>query len=95
MLEGGILSICSRENLFCSIQDKYISIFIGNHTKIRKVIEECSGFIARELPYMCNVFIIIIIIIIITYYFVYFAVLMCFPPELACNLTSTLCCVCP
>jgi hypothetical protein len=32
------------------------------------------------------------------YYFVfivYFAVLMCFSPELACNLTLTLCCDCP
>jgi hypothetical protein len=37
----------------------------------------------------------IIIIIIIIILFVYFSALMCFPPELACYLTLTLCCDCP
>jgi hypothetical protein len=35
MLEGAIFSISSRQTLFCNIQRKYMSIFIGNHTKMK------------------------------------------------------------
>jgi hypothetical protein len=35
-VEGSIFSICSRPTLFCNIQGKYMSIFIRNHTEIKK-----------------------------------------------------------
>jgi hypothetical protein len=38
MLEGVIFSICSRQILFCNIRGKYMSMFIGNHTKIKKLL---------------------------------------------------------
>jgi hypothetical protein len=39
MLEVAIFSIWSRQTLFCNIQGKYMSILIGNHTKIKKLLK--------------------------------------------------------
>jgi hypothetical protein len=50
---------------------------------------------AATIVFLATIIIIIIIIIITLFLFVYFAVLMCFPPNVACNLTLTLCCDCP
>jgi hypothetical protein len=44
MLEWAIFSIRSRQTLFCNIQGEYMSIFIGNHTKIKKLLRNVWVF---------------------------------------------------
>jgi hypothetical protein len=40
MMERATFSICSRSTLFCNKQGKYMSIFIGNHPKITKLLRK-------------------------------------------------------
>jgi hypothetical protein len=37
-LQGTTFSTCSSQTLFCNTQGKYMSVFIGNHTKIKKLL---------------------------------------------------------